>query len=57
MVPSILDGGGQEALIEMARGWLRLADSYAQDSSTTSAAAHTQQQQQQVRLDRDEDKD
>jgi hypothetical protein len=52
IVPSIQDGGGREALIEMARVWLRLAESYAEASSTTSAAAGTQQQHQQLRSDR-----
>jgi cob(I)alamin adenosyltransferase len=61
MVPSIQDGGGREALIEMARVWLRLAERYAEASSTKSAAADTtqpvMQQQQQVPPDKSEDKD
>jgi len=50
MVPSIQDGGGREALIEMARVWLRLAESYGQEKPVM-------QEQQQVRPEKDDAKD
>jgi hypothetical protein len=61
MVPSIQEGAGREALIEMARVWMRLAESYPEDKAIPSAAADetrpAMQQQQQVRPEQDKDKD
>jgi hypothetical protein len=52
MAASVQDGEGREALIEMARVWMRLAESYPEDKSTPSGAAKETrpvvQQQQQV---------
>jgi hypothetical protein len=58
MVPSIQPGEGRDALIEMARVWLRLAESY--DKSIASAASNEprpvmQQQQQQVPQKKDDE--
>ena len=61
MVPTVEPGEGREALIEMARVWLRLAESY--DKSIPSAASTEprpvmqQQQQQQAPQKKDDDKD
>jgi hypothetical protein len=59
MVPTVQPGEGREALIEMARVWLRLAESY--DKSMPSAASieprPVMQQQQQVPQKKDDDKD
>jgi hypothetical protein len=61
MVPSIQEGEGRDALIEMARVWLRLAESYPEDDAIPSgASSETQpvmQQQQEVRPEKDDDKD
>lgn len=39
MVPHIQEGEGRDDLIEMARFWLRLAESYREDDSIPSAAS------------------
>jgi hypothetical protein len=62
MEPSIQEGEGRDALIEMARVWLRLAESYPEDKSTPSGASSEtqpmiQQQQPEVRRNKDDDKD
>jgi hypothetical protein len=59
MVPTVQAGEGQDALIEMARVWLRLAESY--DNSIAPAASNEtrpvmQQQQQQARRPKDDEK-
>jgi hypothetical protein len=60
MVPHVQEGEGREALIEMARVWLRLAESYPEDNSIASGANSETQpgmQQQEVRPEKDHDKD
>jgi glutathione S-transferase len=61
MVPSIQDGEGRDALIEMARVWLRLAERYQHDNSTPSAARQetrpVMQEERQVRPEKDDAKD
>jgi len=58
MVPTVQAGEGQDALIEMARVWLRLAESY--DNSIAPAASNetrpVMQQQQQARRPKDDEK-
>jgi hypothetical protein len=38
MVPHVQEGEGREALIEMARVWMRLAEIYPDDNSKPSGA-------------------
>jgi hypothetical protein len=58
MVPSIQPGEGRDALIEMARVWLRLAESYDKPiaSAASNATRSVLQQQQQARPPKDDDK-
>jgi hypothetical protein len=57
MVPTVQEGEGRAALIEMARVWLRLAQSYTDDNSSgaTKETRPVMQQQQQVRPEKDDD--
>jgi hypothetical protein len=61
MAATVPEGEGREDLIEMARVWMRLAETYPEDDSKPSgASSETQpvmQQQQEVRLEKDDDKD
>jgi hypothetical protein len=61
MVPTIQDQEGRDALMEMARVWLRLAESYTDDSSILSGATKetrpVMQQQQQLPPQKNDDKD
>jgi hypothetical protein len=57
MVPTVQEGEGRAALIEMARVWLRLAQSCTDDNSSgaTKETRPVMQQQQQVRPEKDDD--
>lgn len=61
MVPTIQEGEGRVELIEMARFWLRLAESFKEGSSMAPAATKGEppvmQQQQQAQPKKDDDKD
>jgi hypothetical protein len=61
MAATIPEGEGREDLIEMARIWTHLAETYPDDNSKpTGASSETQpvmQQQQEVRPEKDDDKD
>ena len=59
MAATIPEGGGRDDLIEMARVWLRLAETYPEDNSIPSGAPQPvmQQQQQEARPENDDDKD
>jgi hypothetical protein len=62
MAATIPEGEGREDLIEMARVWTRLAETYPEDNSKPSGASSEtqpvmQQQQQEVRPEKDDDKD
>jgi hypothetical protein len=62
MAATIPEGAGREDLIEMARVWTRLAETYPEDNSKLSGASSEtqpvmQQQQQEVRPEKDDDKD
>jgi hypothetical protein len=60
MVPHVQEGEGREALIEMARVWLRLAETYPEDNWKPSGATKETQpvvQQQQQVLPKTDDKD
>ena len=62
MAATIPEGGGRDDLIEMARVWLRLAETYPEDNSIPSGASSEtqpvmQQQQQEARPENDDDKD
>jgi hypothetical protein len=60
MVPTIQDQEGRDALMEMARVWLRLAESYTDDSSILSGVTKetrpVMQQQQQLPPQKNDDK-
>jgi hypothetical protein len=58
MVPSVQAGEGQDALIEMARVWLRLAESYDKSiaSGESNKTRSVMQLQQQARQPKDDDK-
>jgi hypothetical protein len=61
MAPSIEDQEGRAALIEMARVWLRLAESYKANNSIPPAATKDTrpviQEQQQAQPKENDDKD